>query len=469
MARFVMPLLQGGVALVLVLAAAFGAWWWGWGRYRLGDMRINPRAGLDQGKTYALRFWGVHWPPSPAGQAYGPWLRQALAEFQARYPNIRVEHRLLEPETAYQELAAALRAGNPPDVFAAPPGGPLLLSSSLQVPAGFYLDRRERRAYLAAAWDAVSARGQVWAWPQWLVARTWLGNRRALEAAGLDLIGAALRSDRTALAAALSRRAAGTTGLAVYPVGMGFFEDLMAAAGAPVPVNGGGRRLWPRDQVRAAADWAAALKAGGSLAVPGSGELDALVDDLFEGRLAAVGGANPWLTARLLRIDAQRRQGGPRLVQLPVPGPPGAPDGLTVSAGALAVFRQRSYQGHDHTRAAVELARFMSRLPHPWVAPDSPVMPAYGPVWARWMVASRPEHQWLFGRGLAGARPVPPRTPEQVQREQRFLAEEARRAVSRFWSGQATAGSLAERIGGSGLPAPETPWWRRWLRGGGSA
>lgn len=444
------------------LAAAVGAWavWWGgWGRYEAGGMRINPRAALVPGKTYVLRFWDVHLPPSPDGRTHADWVREALVRFRAAFPNIEVEHRSLAPDNALEELAASLRAGSPPDVLALPPGSPLLLSRSLQIPADFYAGRGERAAYLPAAWEAVTLEGRTWAWPQWLAARTWMGSRSVLAGSGVRFpLSRLWRADLAALAAVLADRPAGAAGLAVHPGGDLFLQDVLAASGWPVPVEARGARLWPREPVAAVLAWTVNLRDRQALVAPDPARTDDRFRDLLEGRLAILAGANPWLTTRLMHLDG--KGSAPGLVLMPVPALRGEPF-MPVAAGAMAIFRQRAYQGDDHTRAAAELARFLSRVPPAWVLPDSPLLPAYGPAWAEWMMRSRPEHRWLFGHGLARTRSLSPATPEEQASRDGFISAALQPALDGFWAGRAAPEQLAERIGAAPVKSAKIPWWRK--------
>lgn len=461
------------VALLMPLLAAggLGFRWWA-GRPAPGEVRPNPRAEIDPGRRYVLRYWDYRWPTAPDGTAYEAWLREALAEFGRRFPNVRVEHRLLDPISGDADLVEALRRGDPPDVFATLPGGAVLYDRTLQVPADLYLTREERGgkeappAYLEAALAAASAHGRLWGWPRWMAAHVWLGHRQAMAAAGLDPDGVAREGwDWNAFAAALAARPDAVAGLAVNTAGTGVFEDLMHAQGIASPFGPDGSPRWTRDALRTVAAWLADLRHNEHLPLQAESSPDAMVDRILNGRVMVLAGANPWLTAKLLYTQP----GTPGdLVLLPVPVPPGDPPALRVSAGSLLVFRQKDYRGHDHTRAAVELARHLSRLRHPWAVPGSGVFPSHRAAYEPWLRASAAYGPAIDDAALAWAGAPPGRTRDEAAREARWRDETLAPAVTAFWAGELDAAGLAARAGADparpAAPAPP-PWWRRLLPG----
>lgn len=460
------------LALPLLAASGIGVRWWA-GRQDFGEVRPNPRAEIDPGRRYVLRYWDYRWPTAPDGTAYEGWLREALAEFGRRFPNVRVEYRLLDPVSGDADLVEALRRGDPPDVFATPPGGAVLYDRTLQVPADLYATREERGsrgtppAYLAPALAAASVEGRMWAWPRWMTAHVWLGHRRAMAAAGLDPDGVARGGwDWNAFAAALSARPDAVAGLAVNTAGTGVFEDLMHAQGIPAPLGADGSPRWTRDALRTVAAWLEDLRHNEHLPLQAESSPDAMVDRILNGRVMVLAGANPWLTAKLLYTQP----GTPGdLVLLPVPVQPGDRPTLRVSAGNLLVFRQKDYRGHDHTRAAVELARHLSRLRHPWAVPGSGIFPSHRAAFEAWAGASAAYGPAVDATLLTWAGAPPGRTADRAAREARWREETLAPAVAAFWAGELDAAGLADRVGADPPPPARAPvpWWRRMLPGGG--
>lgn len=451
-----------------ILTAILGlatAWWWLHVRADPGMPRVNPRAAVNPERQYVLTYWDYRWPTAPDGTSYEKWLNQVLAEFRRRHPNIRVEYRLLDWTTGTGKLADRLRSGDPPDVYAPPPGAAALFDRQIQVPAQPYLTKEERgtkeepSSYLPAAWTQVTRNGRAWAWPRFLVAHVWLGNRRVVEQAGIDLERLATDGwDQNAFAAALSRRPESAAGLLVNPAGVEILADLMHAGGVPAPLSPAGATQWTRDAVDAAAGWLEELRHNEHMPPP-AGVSDAMVEQVLTGRAAVLAGANPWLLAR---VSAMGGSSGP-LTLVPVPVPGGSPPALRLTSAHLVVFRQRQYRGDDHTRAAAELARFLSQLRHPWAVTDSPVMPSFLPAWEEWAGAATPAGGRFLARALAWAKPAPGLDAEVAARQQEYMENKVHPALADFWAGKLTPAALAERIGVAAAPASpqRLPWWRR--------
>lgn len=447
------------ITIVIAVAAATGLF----PSWRAATVRVDPHIEIDPAKQYVLQLWDYRWPPFTPGQAsYETWLKGAIIGFNRLHPNVRVEFRLLDWRKGPGEFLASLAAGTPPDVYAPPPNGPALFSRELQVPAGLYLedsrDHRESEDYLAAAWPPATLAGKVWGWPRWLAARVWLGNGAVLQKAAVDI--GAVHSQgwsREAFAAALRQRPPGTAGMTFNHASPLLMEDLLRAQGFPSPISPEGYQTWTTEAVETTAGWLADLRKGGL--IPNAGARDNMVDDVLHGRAAVLAGVSPWLGARLLRIE-------PNLVMLPIPSPPGGQPLLPLTAGQILIFRQREYKGHDHTRAAAELARFLSRVPHPWAQPDTTVLPAYRPARERWLTGSKQERQestaHFLQHALAWAQPVPGRTAAVSGQEELLMESEVMPAIREFWEGKLDAGGLARRIGAKPAP-PEParrPWWR---------
>lgn len=453
-------LAAAGLALPLVAAAA-ALLWWALSRPEPGLIRYDPDVPLAPDRVYALRLWDYRWPTAPDGEPYEAWLRTALAGFSRLHPNVRVEYRLLDPATGAAELAAAVRAGDPPDVYGTLPGQPVFYDRTLQVPADLFLTPAERGgrkappAYLVAAVRGASHAGRQWAWPRLLAAHLWLGHRRALASAAVNPAAVAREGwDWHGFAAALAGARGQEIGLLVNPVSPEAFQDLLRAWAGPA-----GPALWTRQGVREVASWLAQLRHNELLTAPAPEEAaDAMVARLLEGQAMVLAGASPWLGAKLIHL-AGGGPSGPDLVLLPVPGPAGNPPALRVETSCLVVFRQRAYQGHDHTRAAVELARYLSALRHPWALPGTPLLPASRPRWEAWRT------QGGFPPLLAPLLDDPAQ-PEgldvrQAEARDRRLAD-AVSSLAAFWSGQVSPAELAARLGTEQPSAARpSPWWRR--------
>lgn len=476
---------RGGILIsvaTLVLAGAT-VWWWLFIRLEPGMVRYNPSVPLQPDREYHLEFWDYLWPTAPDGGMYEPWLKKVLADFTKSHPNIKVRYRLLDWEQGTEEVRRSLRAGNPPDLYAPVPGAGLLFDERLQVPAGLYMTEEERGegetgpAFLEPALSAADFDGRVMAWPRWLVVGVWLGNGAALAASGIETEEiVAGRLDRDTLADALAARPPMVAGLAVNPEGAGVLVDLMHAAGASTLLSVHGDRQWLGSAVLETVTWLEELRHNEVIPAINRETADLMVEQVFQGKAAVLAGANPWLTARLVYLArgegddtdnaSDEIKENPGLVFLPPPAPTGIEPVLRADAANLIVFRQDPYKGHDHTAAAMELARFLSRHGHPWALPDTPSMPSFLPAWRSWADASRGPGK-LLARMIDRLSHDPPRPAAVVWEEERILGEEVATAMADFWAGKLDARAVAQRLGVETPPAREEkpPWWHRlWRR-----
>ncbi|ADU52137.1 hypothetical protein Tmar_2056 [Thermaerobacter marianensis DSM 12885] len=155
------------------------------------------------------------------------------------------------------------------------------------------------------------------------------------------------------------------------------------------------------------------------------------------------------------------------LVLLPPPVPEGAPRPALLEVGGLMVFRQNRYRGDDHTQAAVELARFLSRWRTDVLTRRLLAVPADVTSLAAWQAESplpavyrrQLEHLALGvwnrddrgrWRRLAVTYPAVPGAPGP---EHDDVGRQVRPPLAAFWTGEAGAAQVIQAWGGS--PAPE--------------
>src|SRR5690606_9468530 len=114
-------------------------------------------------------------------------LEDRVEAFREVHPNVTVEFQLLPPGEAVNRLEGALASGRPPDVYGSL--SPRLFDRNYQVPVDAFLPRARdgEPRFLPAAWEALTADGQVWGWPRWIRFITWAGRRSLLAGTGLDV------------------------------------------------------------------------------------------------------------------------------------------------------------------------------------------------------------------------------------------------------------------------------------------
>ncbi|HHY91712.1 MAG TPA: carbohydrate ABC transporter substrate-binding protein [Firmicutes bacterium] len=429
--------------LVLVLAFAGGVW------LRLHFVpapgRINPQAEIDPARPYRLVLWDFERPLGGAGPSYRAELTQVVEAFRERHPNVTVTIELLpwSEEEGERRLAAALKEGAPPDVLAT---GPLPASDwgPLVVACESYLVAEEKEGYIwPGRVDAPEGSGRV-AWPRWLEPLCWAGNEELLTAAGVPAATLQAQGWNWEEFARLAERVQALPGEPALFTSFNLVtlwgelgrDDVPGAAGKPP---------WTAESVQRAAERAARLWE--SAAIPrriGQAGYSAL-EDFFNGRVALCGPVRPWFfraaherTERVRHGNLDPGEARPfPLVLLPSPG--SLPGGMrVVQAEQLYVFRQRRYQGDDHTRAAMELARHLTRS-SARLAARLDVVPACRAAQQAWV------EEWEVGDGSTlvkwleqGAVPAEGGAAA-AEREARLAP-----LLHRFWEGGLTAAGLAQ-------------------------
>ena len=329
--------------------------------FRLGDrtIQLNPRAKINLKKEYHLIVWDYDLPLRQ--QSYRDYLRRAIGRFEQTNPNIKVQLKLLDLLDGQEQLTKGLRSGDLPDVYCSVYQVPSF-DYRWQIPVGpFFRDREELRVYDPLLVKLLSVAGVQCSFPRWTAPVVWIGNRFALEKAGLSVqrIWQTGWTWEELLTAYEKNR--GKYRFAAIGGDSGFLGQLLmtqpAAGTAPVQA---GLDLLER-LVRAKA-------------VPADYATNA-IGRFLNGNALVLAGARPGL----YRFLKQREQpvvaasaAGERPavdpVLLPVPGRRGDPAWLPAENGAIMIYRNRRTRGDDQITAAVRLGYFLSTYPdsRPW-------------------------------------------------------------------------------------------------------
>ncbi len=392
--------------------------------------RLRP-VPLDPSTRYTLRLWEFRYPVGPVlpfeegGERHLEKLMATLAAFRQAFPNVSVEVTLLDFCEGDRQLAQALDAGDPPDVFASWWDWPLP-AHELVVPVAPYLHADEHALYYPAAWGPASRQGEPVAWPRWLCPLVVAGRREVLAEVGLDV--SVLWSEgwdwNDLLEAAVQAcRPGARRGLhygLVAPGGEAVLRWLVGSQGADLFTRG--------PELERALDWVRSAVDAGAMPT-GPAADDRAVAAFVAGEAAFLLGAGPALACHLA--------GMPEVVLLPVPGFPGLPEVRPVAVTQLVVFRQRRFKGLEHTQAAMELARWLSRSPELFPRGSVLGVPAFQPDPSPEV---RPALDALTG----------PATwcPGQGYSPERYRAlQAARPLLAGWWAGRLSDGELVELLG----------------------
>lgn len=406
---------------------------------------IDPRAEIDPGKRYTLTLWDFDRPWPDAAGGYRAALEKALDGFKQRFPNTVVKVELLPWDGGEERVAAALKEGNPPDVLSS---GPVLRSDwgPLLVPCGPYLAAEELQDYPEVARAGASRGGGLIAWPRWLEPSFWAANEELLAAAGVPV--AEIQAEGWSWET-FARAAEEVHKLAGQPYLFTSFDLFTlwqeVGRGGVTPELGKTSSPWAPERVQRAAEraWAFWKQA----AVPrslGRGDYAGL-EDFFTGRAAVFGPVKPWFlratyerTKRVERGSLEAGAARPFTVVLLPPAGLAAGEGIPVAAENLYVFRQRRYQGDDHTRLAMELARHLSRASAE-LAAELDLVPAYRPAQLTWLSV------WKMGQGEVVLRWLEYGVPAPSAAEMAEARARLEPLLEKFWSGELSPAELADR------------------------
>ncbi|TCL73219.1 ABC-type glycerol-3-phosphate transport system substrate-binding protein [Hydrogenispora ethanolica] len=345
-----------GLMLVILFLAGFGL-----GRllyqphFQLGDrsIRLDPRARIHPKKTYHLTVWDYDLPLQR--QEYQDYLRRAIRRFQESYPNIRVELKLLDLLDGEKQLAQALRTGDLPDVYCSLYQVPSF-DYRWQIPVAPFLTQAELRVFDPTLVKMMSVAGLQCYFPRWTAPVVWIGNRSALEKAGIAVD-------------------------AIQQTGW-TWEDLLQAYErkpggyrfAAIGGDSGFLGQWVMENRRQSGK--AAMAAGLELlerlvrarALPLDYASNA-VGRFLNGNTLVLAGARPWLY-QFLKAKAPAAAAAPRVEPVLLPGPyrRGGAAWLPVENGVVTVYRNRRTRGEDQIAAAVRLGYFLSTYAdsRPW-------------------------------------------------------------------------------------------------------
>ena len=317
---------------------------------------INPYVDVDPEKNYQLELWAHHFS---LRDEYRNYLEQMIEEFQQLYPQVEVKYRLFSPLEEDKALEEALAEASPPDLYLNW-WGPMKFHS-LQLPVQHYLSREEESMLSEGLEGIVVEEKGIWSWPSLQAPLPWLASKELIVPL-LNRMGLNLND--------------------IWQEGwsweeLEFMLQEIESEGERVPliylsdkrelssqllINSsslGDQRVLSELEQADPDKWEEAEKMIDRFL----GDNEELVEEalhlLWSKKLILLAGSNYNLTGHLL---SQQEQQGVQLVVLPPPGPGKIKNNrLPFQLVRLTAFRQRDYQGDDHTRAVMELGRFISR------------------------------------------------------------------------------------------------------------
>lgn len=318
-------------------------------------------------KTDVIRLWTY-----PVYHGYDVELQGLVEQFEAEHPDIDVEYEILSWLEGPQKFEVALNAGNPPDVFWGNPQ-PKYVQTGLVVSLDDHFSSEDYSAYDKNLLDGYVIEGELRGIP--LYAGIWAlgGNKALLEEAGIDWRTVQVEGwtwdEFFEVAKKLTKPLTDGSkqwGFLMPGYNSELLEFLMLNNHANQIVSSDGTLKWNEDRVLEAFTLIRKLMDEGVMPKEASGMASATSWEMFNNWEVAIQGRGiPYYDVmsrdRAADIASGKKEGRPiEYVCLPIPHNQGAPQGVIVRVNGYSVFRQKRYQGDQHTANAIKLAKYLT-------------------------------------------------------------------------------------------------------------
>lgn len=344
-----------GLMVLLFLVGFFSAYRIRCSQVRIGHhhLRLNPFAQIDPQKKYTLRLWEYDLPVQLGEKTYRQYINQLISDFRKEYPNIKVELRWLDLLDGERQLREALDRNRAPDLYCSFGEVPEYYFRR-QIPVGPFLSEKEQKIYPESIRKLYSIERVLCSFPRWISADIWLGNRRLLEEAGLDLSKIQAEGwDWEDLLTLYPHLPANTKLVVGRPVNLGYGVYL--------------KRVERNERKKALAN---IMRLHEMIQVKGENpklQENPLVE-FMQGRSLILAGVRPLIYLYMKEASTQRNLKLPDQVILPAPRLIPGKEVCFVENGIINIYRNRYTKGDDHLMAALRLGQFISTYPDvaPW-------------------------------------------------------------------------------------------------------
>ncbi|MFW5992036.1 MAG: hypothetical protein ACOCQN_02465, partial [Halanaerobiaceae bacterium] len=294
------------------------------------EFSINPRAEVVPDKEYKIRIWYYPFYRTVIEKDEKDFFKMVQKEVSNVYPNIKLVVGELTFQNGFKLLQDAIRDGNPPDIFFNFTNYDLI-DEHLEIPVNQYLNNEEREGFYTVDWNRVNYRDQLWGWPLLVHKQFWLKKNIAIN-----------HSNFTNKIENLNKS---TLVLNYYdPI---LLKQLLTLFGLNTfKVE---KRELDIDSYRALEGvflFLNSLRRQGILPNERTKMPDTFIKKLLEEETIMAGPANPFLENFIeTKANNINKVAVSNLAKIFV----------------LNIFRQKRYQGDDHTRAVMEVARIIAK------------------------------------------------------------------------------------------------------------
>ncbi|CAM3037575.1 extracellular solute-binding protein [Paenibacillus sediminis] len=298
----------------------------------------------------------------PVHGKYEDDLKQLLADFKQKHPNINVETEVLSWAEGPEKFTLALNAGNPPDLYFHSVDGSYV-DTGLVLPLDKYLTPEIKDDYLPGTLELGQIKGTQYGLPLYQFQWAWGGNKRILEEAGIDWQKIQKEgwtwSEFEAAASKLMKKL--PDGSTQYPLvtdgtSLDFIEMLTRNNNMPDVLNEAGEFQWNDGRILDTLTFIQDLLKKGYMPAETAALAPAKRTEMFyAGQAAIISKAIPYYDVMIQNrnkdIDSGTVQGEKiDFVLLPVPHNDNAPAQTTMGGEGYVAFKQKKDKGEEHAK-----------------------------------------------------------------------------------------------------------------------
>ena len=297
-------------------------------RFLGGEFYVNPRAEIDTASEYIIEIWYYPFYRMISNRGEEELLDNIEKELQKEYPNINFKYKRLNFLTGEQKLKEKLGKGSPPDIYINF-GIDQYISPGLQIPIEDYISSEEKENYFLGNELA----GHFWGWPFLIDEVVWVNN-------SLDMEEGMITEEKFAYIAENNY----TSNFILNFYDENLLRQLLSVYGYEGNITFEDDFL-SLDFFEVMSKIINDMSLLNDKKIVNMYDVDEMLKGFFEEENTIIGPINPWLRTFIKRENDE-------LTYLKLNN--------RIQLYTLNVFRQQPYQGHDHTRAVMETAKFIS-------------------------------------------------------------------------------------------------------------
>ncbi|KIL42393.1 sugar ABC transporter substrate-binding protein [Gordoniibacillus kamchatkensis] len=313
----------------------------------------------QQGKPDTVKVWTY-----PVHAKYEDDLKDLIKDFNAKYPNIKVEYEMLSWAEGPKKFDVALNAGDPPDLYFHAVSGQYV-STGLALQLDQYLTPEIKGDYLPGTLDLAKIQGKQYGLPLYQFQWGWGGNKRILEEAGVDWKKIQQQgwtwSEFAEIAKKLTKKLPdGSMQYGLVTDGNGanndFIQLVTRNSGLDDVVDKDGKFIWNDDRILDSLKFIDGLMKSGVMPKETAALAAQKRTDMFyAGQAAIISKAIPYYDVMIANrnkdIDAGKVKGEKiDYIQLPVPHNDKYPAKTTSGAEGYVAFKQKNDKGEEHAK-----------------------------------------------------------------------------------------------------------------------